>query len=416
MLDTTRSVSEITSYISHLFTDDPILQDVWIRGEVSNMTRAKSGHWYFTLKDSDAQLKCVMWRTSATRQRMTPAEGDEIAVHGKLGLYAPRGEYQLYADTIQAVGLGDLYQQFERLKAQLEAEGLFAVERKQAIPAAPAVIGIVTSPDAAALQDVLNVLRRRYPLAHVVLSPTPVQGLEAPPSIVRAIERLNAVPAIDVILLVRGGGSIEDLSVFNAESVARAIAASARPIISGVGHETDFTIADFVADLRAPTPSAAAELATPDGEALRRDLAAYSAYLTNQIRERLAEKLSLLDRARRDLRYLEPSQPIANYRQHIDALLGRLGSATANRLTMQAARVDATRRALENANPANLLARGYAIVTRRADGTRIRSIDAVHPGDPLAIRLLDGTLFARVEVEDEDKDSPDDRGHQPTLI
>ncbi|MEL6307037.1 MAG: exodeoxyribonuclease VII large subunit, partial [Chloroflexota bacterium] len=236
------SVEGVTAYIRGLLERDPPLRDLWVQGEVSNFKAANSGHWYFTVKDKNAALKCVMFRNSASRQSMQPRDGEEIRIHGRISVYDQRGEYQLYADELQpAGGIGDLYQRFEQLKAQLQSEGLFEPERKQALPVFPLRIGVVTSPDAAAFQDVRNVLSRRFPLAEIILSPTLVQGVDAPRLIVKAIERLNAHNACDVILLVRGGGSIEDLWSFNDESVARAIVASDLPIISGVGHETDFT-------------------------------------------------------------------------------------------------------------------------------------------------------------------------------
>ena len=244
-----------------------------MRGEVSNLTKASSGHWYFTLKDAKSQLRCVMFRSAAQFVRLDVKVGDEIVVLGRISVYEARGEYQLYADAIEALGgVGDLHQQFEALKAKLEAEGLFDPAKKRPPPPFPGRIGIVTSPDAAAYQDILNVLSRRFPLAEVLLSPTIVQGADAPASIVAALARLYARDDIDVIIVARGGGSIEDLWCFNDETVARTIAASSRPVISGIGHEIDFTIADFVADLRAPTPSAAAELATPNQEELLLDL------------------------------------------------------------------------------------------------------------------------------------------------
>ena len=258
------SVTELTHYVHDLLANDDNLQDVWVQGEVSNFSRPTSGHLYFTLKDSACSLRCVMWKNAALRQKVIPREGDALEVHGSLNVYEAAGQYQLYADLIRPAGEGALYREFLRLKARLEAEGLFAPERKRPIPRWPHRIGIVTSPTGAALRDILHTLTRRYPLVEVVLAPTQVQGDEAPAGIVAAIQALNRVAHPDVILVARGGGSIEDLWAFNDEGVARAIAASTAPVISGVGHETDFTIADFVSDLRAPTPTAAAELSTPD--------------------------------------------------------------------------------------------------------------------------------------------------------
>src|SRR5512145_2072257 len=255
------TVSKLTFYIRKLLEENEVLQDVWVQGEISNLSRPASGHVYFTLKDSSAALKCVMWKTSAARLRIGLQDGMEVEVHGRVGVYEVSGQYQLYADQIRPVGEGALYQEFMRLKSMLEAEGLFDPGHKRPIPMLPKRIGIVTSATGAALRDMLNTLRRRLPVVEVLLAPSPVQGVEAPPALVNAIQSLN-IQSPDVILLARGGGSIEDLWAFNDERVVRAVATSDIPIICGVGHETDFTLCDFAADLRAPTPTAAAELAT----------------------------------------------------------------------------------------------------------------------------------------------------------
>jgi len=265
----TYTVSKLTFHIRKLLEENEVLQDVWVQGEISNLSRPASGHIYFTLKDASAALKCVMWKTSAMRLNpsitlragLSLRDGMAVEVHGKIGVYEPAGQYQLYADQIRPVGEGALYQEFMRLKALLEAEGLFDPDRKRNIPEIPHKIGIVTSTTGAALRDILNTLRRRLPLVEVLLAASPVQGTDAPPAIVKAIQSLHyQLP--DVIILARGGGSIEDLWAFNDERVVRAVADSQIPIICGVGHETDFTLCDFAADLRAPTPTAAAELAT----------------------------------------------------------------------------------------------------------------------------------------------------------
>ena len=255
------TVSKLTFYIRKLLEENEVLQDVWVQGEISNLSRPASGHIYFTLKDSNAALKCVMWKTSAVRLRMGLQDGMEVEVHGRIGVYEVSGQYQLYADQIRPLGEGALYQEFLRLKAMLEAEGLFAPERKRPIPLLPKKIGIVTSRTGAALHDMLHTLGRRLPIVEVLVAPSAVQGIEAPPAIVSALDSL-ILQSPDVILLARGGGSIEDLWAFNDERVVRAVANSPIPIICGVGHETDFTLSDFAADLRAPTPTAAAELAT----------------------------------------------------------------------------------------------------------------------------------------------------------
>src|SRR4030042_5891849 len=281
------SRSDLTRRVRELLDTDYRLQDVWVSGEASNVSRPASGHLYFTLKDAQAALRCVMGRPDAARLLTPPREGEAVEVHGRVSVYETAGQYQLYADTLRRAGEGLLYQQFLQLKARWEAEGRFGAERKRPLPAWPARIGLVTSPSGAALRDVIHVFRRRFPLAEVTLAPTPVQGDEAAAGIIAALQALNRHVHPDVILLVRGGGSIEDLAAFNDEGVARAIAASHAPVVCGVGHETDFTIADFAADRRAPTPSAAAEIVSPDITILSEDLHLRQARLAETLGERL---------------------------------------------------------------------------------------------------------------------------------
>ncbi|MFN8372608.1 MAG: exodeoxyribonuclease VII large subunit [Anaerolineae bacterium] len=338
------SVADLNAYIRELIESNEVLQDVWVTGEISNFSKAASGHWYFTLKDSKAQIKAVMWRSNAVNHMFPPSNGEAVLVHGYISVYDQRGEYQLYADKLRPVGVGDLYAQFERLKQKLEAEGLFAPERKRPLPTFPKIIGIVTSPDAAAFQDVQNVLRRRFPLVEVLLSPTPVQGADAVPGIIKAINRLQDAP-IDVLIVCRGGGSIEDLWAFNDEGVARAIAASPVPVISGVGHETDFTIADFAADLRAPTPSAAAELATPNIEDLRDNLALLQTNLQDAMSDMLYDKREALGDVQRTLKAVSPQSQVRNLRQRVDELNARL-------LTGQRARFSLLRERLKGRSAA----------------------------------------------------------------
>ena len=397
---TVRSVTQINRYISDLFEDDPDLQDVWITGEVSNMKRAASGHWYFSLKDAESQLRCVMWRSSTGHQTTIPKDGDALEVHGRIGVYEPRGEYQLYADMIRPVGVGDLYQRFEFLKRRLSDEGLFDAERKRSFPPAPQQIGVVTSPNAAAFQDVLNVLRRRYPLAEVILSPTLVQGVEAPAQIIDAIGRLNAYTDVDVIILCRGGGSIEDLWAFNDEQVARAVAASRIPIVTGVGHETDFTIVDFVSDDRAPTPSAAAELVTPDFTEIKQSLYRLIEQLGGLMLDHLLTRQNNLATLQRSLKHVSPAKTVENLRQRVDDLNGRLIRKQTDQIKLLKERLNNRAMALNAASPNAILARGYAIITRSEDGRRVISEYDAKPGMGINIRLRDGEIAARVEDKD----------------
>ncbi|MEZ4670143.1 MAG: exodeoxyribonuclease VII large subunit [Anaerolineae bacterium] len=394
------SISELTTFIREMFEVSEHLQDVWVQGEVSNMKRASSGHWYFTLKDSGAQLKSVMWRSSADKQTFKPDDGDAIIAHGYIGVYDSQGVYQLYADTVRPAGTGDLYAQFELLKAKLEAEGLFDPARKRPIPPFPRQIGVVTSPEAAAFQDIQNVLRRRFPLAEVILSPTMVQGNDAPPKIVAAIERLNAHTQVDVIMVCRGGGSIEDLWAFNDERVARAIAASRIPVITGVGHETDFTISDFVSDLRAPTPSAAAELVTPDSAELHASVRDLTDTLNIFMDDKLATFRVNLAAYRRTLGHVSPASSIRNFRQRIDDRSTRLTALQTATIERWRERLTARYAALAAANPRSILKRGYAIVIRSEDGGRVATAKRVKPGTGLTIQLHDGELKARVEDKD----------------
>ncbi|MBN1262143.1 MAG: exodeoxyribonuclease VII large subunit [Anaerolineae bacterium] len=393
------SVSEVTARIRALLERESYLQNLWVAGEVSNFSRASSGHLYFTLKDSGAQLGCVVWRTQVQGLGYAPRSGDRVVVHGRIGLYEAGGRYQLYVDVVQPAGLGTLYQEYERLKAKLEAEGLFAAGRKRPLPQFPRRIGVATSPTAAALRDVLNVLRRRFPLVDVLLSPTLVQGDAAPSRIVRALAALNARDDVDVILLVRGGGSLEDLWAFNDERVARAVAASRLPVISGVGHETDFSLADFAADLRAPTPSAAAELATPDQERLREQVHQLRARLERAGDLRLSDARQRWAQLERALAYVSPQARLSNARQRVDDLNARAEASLAHCLAAAVQRLQSATARLAALNPEAVLRRGYAIVRDRETGGIVGSVVETRPGQLLRIQFRDGSIPARVEPE-----------------
>src|SRR5690554_1491411 len=390
------SVHQITMYIRDLIDQDPRLGDVWVEGEVSNFTRASSGHLYFTLKDDAAELRCVMWRSQAAWLGFDPQHGDAVLAHGQITVYEQRGQYQLQCDALQPAGLGALNLEFERLKAHLQAEGLFDEARKRPLPVFPRRLGVVTSPTTAAFQDVLNVIRRRFPLLPIVLSPTLVQGKEAPPQIIAALERLNRRDDIDLILLVRGGGSLEDLWCFNDEAVVRAVAASRIPVVTGVGHEIDFTLVDFAADQRAPTPSAAAELITPDGALLAQQVRALQARMDSLLSSQLEQLRQNLNATQRWLARLSPTYQVQNARQRIDDLTGRMDTHIRHRLSRDRQRLDAQTRALHAASPLGLLERGYAIVTRTADGARVSSTHDAAEGTTITVTLRDGHLIASV--------------------
>ncbi|HEX9617316.1 MAG TPA: exodeoxyribonuclease VII large subunit [Anaerolineales bacterium] len=390
------TVTDLTRYLRELLESDDNLQDVWVQGEVSNLSNPSSGHLYFTLKDSGASLKCVMWRNSVLRQVFRPKEGDAVEAHGNISIYESSGQYQLYADLIRPAGEGVLYQEFLRLKARLQAEGLFEEARKRPIPRWPHTIGIVTSPTGAALRDILNTLRRRYPLVNVVLAPTSVQGGDAPPGIIAAIRQLNRSVQPDVILLARGGGSIEDLWAFNDEGVARAIVDSEAPVIAGVGHEIDFTIADFACDLRAPTPTAAAELATQNQADLRIDLEDFEQRMLRNIAACLAAFRDRLVSIQTSLRMRSPAVRVRSGRQRLDDLSHRSTIALRHKLELQEVRLSGFEQRLSALNPLAVLERGYAVVTL-ADGRKVTSPGQVSPGDELNVRVRDGEFGAQVQ-------------------
>lgn len=391
------TVSDLTRRVQQLIEGDPGLRNIWVQGEVSNLLRHTSGHVYFTLKDASSSVKCVMWRSQAARQAYLPQNGEAVQVHGYVGVYPVSGAYQLYADQILAAGEGQLFLQFLRLKERLEAEGLFSEERKRPIPRWPQCIGIVTSPTGAALRDMVKTIRRRYPLARVVLSPAQVQGDEAPASIVAALQALNRDVQPDVILVARGGGSIEDLWAFNDEGVARAIAASAAPVISGVGHETDFTIADFVSDLRAPTPTGAAELATPDRSQLRPALGELQLRLLRTGNAAVQQRRGDLLHLERRLLLRSPQALILAGRQHLDELERRAMYSLASHVHLQRARLGGLEISLAALSPLAVLQRGYAIVTKK-DGRLVRSVAQLLPGDEILVRLPDGSFAAQVSL------------------
>lgn len=388
------SIAQITQRLQDAIASAPDLNDIWIEGEVSEFrTIASSGHTYLTLKDpvSGAMIKATIWRSAAARIGHMPRNGERVQARGDIGIYAARSEYQFNIRAVQPAGIGDLYLEFERLKAELTAEGVFEPARKRPLPVFPSVIGIVTSKEAAAFQDVLNVLRRRFPLARVVLSPSLVQGDDAPPQIVRALDRLNARPDIDVILVCRGGGSLEDLWAFNDERVVRAVASSRLPVISGVGHETDFTLTDFAADLRAPTPSAAAEILTPDRADLQIQLNRTRADLNAAMMAALASRRDAIAAESRLLESLSPRFAVATFRQRIDDLTVRLEASARRSISARRERLRLTERTLYAASPQAILDRGYALVSD-SQGVRVSSVHTTRTGDRLNIRFKDGII------------------------
>jgi exodeoxyribonuclease VII large subunit len=389
----------------------------WVAGEISNLTRATSGHWYFSLKDERAQVRCVMFRNRNSALDWIPREGDHVEARALVTLYEARGDFQLTIEALQRAGLGTLFEAFERLKAKLEKEGLFDLARKRPLPAHPCQIGIITSPDAAALRDVLTTLRRRMPGIPVVLYPTPVQGKGAAELIARAIRTAGERDECEVLIVCRGGGSIEDLWQFNEEVVARVIAESPVPVISGVGHETDFTIADFVADRRAPTPTAAAELVTPDRQALLQSANALHLRLRRQMQHLLYQRMQQTDYLAR--RLVHPGEKIRQQQERLGHLQARLNAAL-RRLTDRAQarfqplpqrllaaqtrdlqqkrdRLLRLEQNLRHLSPNSVLERGYSLV-QQADGSIVRDSNQLAPKEALTVTFAHGQAEVKVEI------------------
>ncbi len=367
---------------------DQNLQDLWVSGEISNLSRPASGHLYFTLKDSNSAIRCVMWKNRAQLVQTQLKTGIAVEAHGTISVYEQRGDYQLYVDYLRPRGEGELFQEFQRLKTQLDAEGLFDPSRKRSLPAWPQQIGLVTSPSGAAFQDIQDTLKRRYPLVKVILSPSSVQGDSAPGEIVAALKLLYDLKP-DLILICRGGGSIEDLWAFNDELVARTIAASPVPVISGVGHETDFTISDFVADLRAPTPTAAAELAVPDQAELRLGVGDFRSRLNRIIQTGLADQRWKLESYINQINRLSPQNEIQNGRQRLDEISGRLAREMAALFKNSREQIRSYQARLASLNPEAILKRGYAVVTA-SDGASIYQVGQTQNGQELQVRVSDG--------------------------
>ena len=392
----TLSVSEINRYLKELMESDEILKDIWITGEISTLSRPGSGHIYFTLKDENASLRCVIWKMNAMRLSIPLQTGMAVEAHGAVSVYERDGQTQLYVDAIRMAGEGELYREFLRLKTKLEAEGLFAQERKRALPPRPQTIGIVTSPTGAALQDILNTLRQHYPLANVVISPTSVQGIEAPAEIIAALDLLNLSIKPDVIIVARGGGSLEDLWAFNDENVVRAIASSRAPVVTGIGHEIDFTLADFVADLRAPTPTGAAVFTTPDINDLRTEVVGLTERLTSKLESGLENSQRDLGEWLRRLQRATPLWVIQNNQQTIDVLWDRMNRQNLHLLALKHSGLNNLTQRLGALNPQAILQRGFAMVSK-TDGTNVHSIHQVTIGDQLSIRVTDGEFGVEVE-------------------
>lgn len=390
------TVSQLNRYVRSLIESNPHLNGVLVCGEISNFKRhSGSGHLYMSLKDENAVVRAVMFHSSAARLKFEPENGMKVIVRARVSLYERDGSYQLYIDDMQPDGIGALQVAFEQLKAKLAAEGLFDEKRKKPLPKYPEAIGVITSPTGAAVRDILNILSRRYPLARVVLVPVLVQGEGAPPQLIAALQRLNQLQAVDVIIIGRGGGSIEDLWAFNDEGVARAVAASRIPVISAVGHETDFTICDFVADMRAPTPSAAAELATPDRNKLLRDIITLQQRAQAAMGHMLVREQKRLEALRGKRCLATPLFYVEEQRMRLDYLTSRFVGA-AQMITGRAdRRLAAAAGKLDALSPLKVLSRGYAIAT--VDGHAVDSVEALTIGQAITLRLSDGEADCQVK-------------------
>jgi exodeoxyribonuclease VII large subunit len=386
------AVREIVGYLKELLDSSPVLGDVWIAGECSNVSRPSSGHVYFTLKDPNAQLRSVFFANPRGQTSRLIENGHAILAHGRISLYEQRGELQLVVDYVQPEGAGALQAEFDRLLAQLGDEGLFEPSRKRPLPAMPRRIGVVTSPSGAVFHDICHVLARRWPLAEIVLVPTPVQGPEAVSGIVGGIDQLNRRGDIDVVVCARGGGSLEELWAFNDEQVARAIFASAAPVVSAVGHETDFTIADYVADMRAPTPSAAAEVVSPDRNQVMARVGVAAATMDSALRQAVqAQRTQLQTQAG----LLDRRLPDVNAQRQQTDDLARRAQRTAERQHRDGVHgIGTCVWRLKSLDPFATLDRGYAVVQR--NNTVVSSIDLVKSGDALDVRVKDGTFGAVV--------------------
>ncbi len=386
-------VSQVTSYLQDLLAYDDLLSDVWIEGEVSSLRRAGSGHAYFSLRDDSSSLRCALFRNSLGHDHLT--DGALVIAHGRVSLYAVRGDLQLIADAIQPEGVGRLQMQLERLRARLEREGLFDPSRKRPLPEFPKRIGVVTSSSGAVWHDIQTVIGRRYPLVELLLAPALVQGDAAAPTIVEAIESLNADADIDAIIVARGGGSLEDLWAFNEEAVARAVFGSRVPVVSAVGHETDVTICDLVADVRAATPSEAAEMIVPDRADLLLRVSIASQTIEREVSALLMESE---DEVRQLFSRMDRAVPsLDDQRIRVDELLEDAATALDHRLQLAAAKVEGVSATLASLSPLDTLRRGYSVVSDRASGRVLTDAGKTDPGDTIDITLHQGSIMASVE-------------------
>ena len=386
------SVSQLSSHTRQTLERDSVLQNLWVSGEVANLARPGSGHSYFSIRDGKATMRCVMFRNSRGMHFLD--NGAAIILHGRVSIYEQRGDLQIIADIAQPEGVGELQLKLEQLKLELEQQGLFDESRKRELPRFPKKIAVVTSPTGSVWHDIQNVVRRRYPLVELAIAPAPVQGEDAAPAIVESLQAAGSEPDVDVVIVARGGGSLEDLWAFNEEAVARAIFACPVPVVSAVGHETDYTISDLVADLRAPTPSAAAELVVPD----KTELMAFAVAAAQSLDASITRRLSTgIDTTRQlDGRLHNALPDLDALRMQIDDRLKSARRSLAHLLILNAERVQGLRLRLDSLSPRDTLRRGYAIVQRKDNGSVISASGEVATGDDIDITLTDGELEAKI--------------------
>ena len=389
------TVSALNEYLKQRFESDPFLNSVYVKGEISNFTNHKSGHFYFTLKDETGTLKSVMFRSSAAKMKFMPENGMKVISHGRVSVFVRDGQYVFYVTSMEPDGIGALYLAYEQLKRKLEEEGLFAHEKKKPIPKIPTRVGVITSPTGAAVRDIINVTGRRFPFARVYLYPAQVQGAQAAPDLINGVRLMNQMKLCDVIIIGRGGGSIEDLWAFNDEGLAREIAASKIPVISAVGHETDFTICDFAADLRAPTPSAAAELAVPETHDLQRKIGNIIDRMLLLIdRDNKAKRSKLSDLGSRKV-LTDPGYIFDEKRLSLVSLSRDMENAQKMLLQLKRQGFVSNTSKLEALNPMSVISRGYSAVFD-GKGSLIRSVDQVEVGDDFSFMTTDGNVNGKV--------------------
>lgn len=390
------SVTELNEYIKASIENDFLLRGIFVKGEISNFTRHSSGHLYFTLKDEGGALSAVMFRSAAAHLKFVPENGMKVVCGGRISVYVKSGQYQIYAETMEPDGVGALAVAYEQLKKKLEAEGLFDESRKKPLPKIPRRIGVITSPTGAAVRDIINILGRRFPYAEVLLYPALVQGDDAPPTLIEALDYFDREKCVDVVIIGRGGGSIEDLWAFNSEALVRRVAAMSIPTVSAVGHETDFTLCDFAADRRAPTPSAAAEISVPDSAELKHKFENVARLLENDLVQKLKvdrEKLARLSSSRA---LASPENFIDDRRMALGVLEVRLSDKIRSAIDYKRGRFAATCAKLDALNPLSVISRGYSAVFDR-EKTLVKSVSQVKTGDELSFMLTDGKIDAEVK-------------------